>query len=63
MRLFAPDLYRLLGLGFLAGTMLVAAVNADAWSDEISPPASAAEPLQVPQPSEDFWIVDVPTET
>lgn len=63
MQLFAPDLYRLIGLGFIAGTLLVAAANADAWADEFAPPASAAEPLQAPQPTDEFLIVDVPTET
>ncbi|MEL7197944.1 MAG: hypothetical protein AAGL10_06480 [Pseudomonadota bacterium] len=63
MQLFASDLYRLLGLGFIAGTLLVAVANADAWIEEVAPPATAAEPLQAPQPSDEFLIVDVPTET
>lgn len=63
MQLFASDLYRLVGLGFVAGTLLVAAANADKWSDEITPPAAAAEPLQAPQPSHEFRIVEVPVET
>ncbi len=62
MQFFATDLYRLIGLGFVAGTLLVTAVNADAWIDEVAPPASAAEPLRAPQPSDEFLIVDVPTE-
>ena len=63
MQLYAPDLYRLLGLGFIAGTLIVAGLNADAWIDEVAPPAVAAEPLQTAQPSQEFQIVDVPTET
>ena len=55
MRLFAPDLYRQFAIGFVAGTLMVGAATFDQWSDEISPPAQAAETAQAPQPSPDFW--------
>ncbi len=57
MRLFASDLFRQFGIGFVAGTMIVGAATIDQWSDEISPPAQAAEVAQAPQPSAEFWSV------
>lgn len=63
MQLFAPDLYRLVGLGFIAGTLIVTAANADKWIEDVAPPASAAEALEAPQPSAEFRIMNVSTET
>ncbi|MEL6238626.1 MAG: hypothetical protein AAFQ90_08550 [Pseudomonadota bacterium] len=56
MTFFTPDLYRHLGIGFLLGTALLAAINADDWADQISPPAQAAEVAHAPQPSPEFLI-------
>ncbi len=56
MTLFTPDLYRQLGLGFVLGTALVAAANADAWADEFSPPAQAAQTIEAPLPDAEFLI-------
>lgn len=57
MRLFASDLFRQFGIGFVAGAMMVGVATFDQWSDEITPPAQAAEVVQAPQPSPDFWSV------
>jgi len=56
MTLFAPDLYRSFGLGFVAGGLLIAAATVDQWSDAIEPPAQAAAPLTAPEPSGEFLI-------
>lgn len=56
MTLFNTDLYRQFGLGFLIGAAALAVVNAGAWSDQISPPAQAAEVPQVPMPAPEFII-------
>ena len=58
MTLFAPDLYRNFALGFAAGAAILAISNFDAWSDQISPPAQAAEMVKTPQPSAEFWTID-----
>ena len=56
MNLFTPDLYRQLALGFVLGTVLVAAANADTLATELDPPAQAAEVPQAPQPAPEFLI-------
>lgn len=56
MTFFTPDLYRQFGLGFLIGAALLAAANADALSDQISPAAQAAEAPQAPAPAPEFLI-------
>jgi len=56
MTFFTPDLYRQFGLGFLIGAAMLAAVNAEALSDQVSPPAQAAEMAQAPQVGSDFTI-------
>jgi hypothetical protein len=43
MRLFAPDLYRNFGIGFVAGALLIAGATAESWSHELASPAHAAE--------------------
>lgn len=55
MTLFAPDLFRHLALGFALGAVIVGAASIDQWSDQIAPPAQAAQTLQAPQPSHEFW--------
>lgn len=55
MTLFTPDLFRNFGIGFAIGAAFVGAATIGEWSDEISPPAQAAERLEAPQPSADFW--------
>lgn len=57
MRLFAPDLFRQFGIGFAVGALLVGAATINQWSDQISPPAQAAETPQAPPPSDDFWSI------
>ncbi len=56
MTLFIPDLYRQLGLGFVLGAVLVAATNADAWAEQFSPPAQAAQVIKAPLPDAEFRI-------
>lgn len=56
MTLFTPDLYRQFGLGFLIGAALLAVANAEALSDQVAPPAQAAEAPQTPQPAPEFLI-------
>ncbi|MEL6485579.1 MAG: hypothetical protein AAFQ13_00345 [Pseudomonadota bacterium] len=56
MTFFTPDLYRQIGLGFALGTVLVAAVSADGWAEQISPPAQAAQAPQAPEPAPEFLI-------
>ena len=55
MTLFSPDLFRNFGIGFAIGAAIVGAATIGEWSDEISPPAQAAETREAPQPSADFW--------
>lgn len=59
MSFFSTELYQQIGLGFVLGTALVLAANAGEWSDQISPPAQAAETPQTPQPSAEFLIQPV----
>ncbi len=56
MTLFSSDLYRRLGLGFVLGAVLVAAMNADDWAEEFSPPAQAAQVIKAPLPDPEFRI-------
>lgn len=58
MPLFTPDLYRNFAFGFAAGALIVGALNFGAWSDQVSPPAQAAEAVQTPAPSDGFWTLD-----
>jgi hypothetical protein len=56
MNLFSEDLYRNFGLGFLAGALMVAAATIGDWGSGIESPARAAQPLESPQPADDFLI-------
>lgn len=57
MRLFASDLYRNFGIGFVLGTVLVVGVNAQSWEGAVASPAQAAEVPQAPAaPSAEFTI-------
>ncbi|MEM9502043.1 MAG: hypothetical protein AAF941_09375 [Pseudomonadota bacterium] len=58
MRLFAPDLYRNFGIGFVAGALAIGATAIEDWQNidtDIVPMARAAE---APQPSSEFLIRD-----
>ncbi|PLK23277.1 hypothetical protein C0V72_10455 [Porphyrobacter sp. TH134] len=56
MRLFASDLYRNFGIGFVLGAVLVVGAQADSWSAAVASPAQAAEVPQAPAPSDEFVI-------
>lgn len=62
MRLFAPDLYRNFGLGFVLGALLIVGTDAEDWSAAVASPARAAEPAAAtagqgtPAPTSDFAI-------
>ncbi len=56
MRIFSTDLFRNFSIGFVAGALMIAGANADRWSDQIAPPAQAAETLKAPAPSAEFVI-------
>lgn len=58
MKLFAPDLYCNFAIGFALGAAILGIANFGVWSDEISPPAQAAEPMAAPAPTNDFWKLD-----
>ncbi len=64
MRLFAPDLYRNFGLGFVLGALLIVGTDVEDWSNAVASPARAAEPVAAgqgtPAPTSDFAIA--PTE-
>ncbi|MEE4153351.1 MAG: hypothetical protein V2I27_04255 [Erythrobacter sp.] len=65
MKFFNPDLYRRLAIGFVIGTALVVAANAETWAGEIAPPAQAASNLRaghdlVP-PAPEFLIGEAPS--
>ncbi|AWW73311.1 hypothetical protein CD351_02590 [Erythrobacter sp. KY5] len=62
MTLFAPDLYRNFALGFAAGGLLVAAATVDQWGSRLESPAIAAQPLEAPQPADEFVIVPLEAE-
>jgi hypothetical protein len=63
MRLFAPDLFRNFGIGFVLGAVLIVGANAESWNGAVASPAQAAElrdPAQtVPAPSDEFVIAPV----
>lgn len=60
MRLFASDLYRNFGIGFVLGTVLVVGVNAQSWAGAMASPAQAAEMPQAPvAPSAEFAVPPV----
>ncbi len=57
MRLFAPDLFRNFGLGFVLGALVVViGVSAADGHGTVASPARAAEIVKVPSPSQDFVI-------
>ena len=56
MNLFSADLFRLFGVGFVAGTLMLGAATVDQWGPHIESPAQAAAPLQAPAPSAEFLI-------
>ncbi|MFU7527000.1 hypothetical protein [Qipengyuania sp. ASV99] len=56
MTLFAPDLYRNFGIGFLVGAAIAGAVTVDHWGSRIESPARAAAPLEAPAPADEFLI-------
>lgn len=55
MKLFTADLYRNFAIGFAIGAAFVGVANAENWSDQVAPPAQAAQVLEAPQPTDDFW--------
>lgn len=62
MKLFAPDLYRNFGLGFIAGAAILAATSIDDWSQvgaEIAPAAQAAEAAYEPIEVSSEFIIEV----
>ncbi|MFM7349988.1 MAG: hypothetical protein ACKO01_10950 [Erythrobacter sp.] len=59
MRLFAPDLYRNFGIGFLLGAALIVGVNAADGGSTVASPAQAAELVNVPAPTAEFAIAPV----
>lgn len=56
MQLFTADLYRNFALGFAAGALIMGVATFDQWSDQIAPPARAAEPTPTPEVQADFVI-------
>lgn len=60
MRLFAADLYRNFGIGFVLGAVLVVGANASSWGAAVASPAQAAELPQAsaraPAISDEFVI-------
>lgn len=56
MTIFAPDLYRNFGIGFLVGAAIVSAATIDQWGGRIEAPARAAAPLEAPAPADEFLI-------
>lgn len=58
MKLFAPDLYRNFGIGFVAGALAIGATTIDDWQDIDTDIAPAARAAEAPQPSSEFLIRD-----
>lgn len=56
MTLFAPDLYRNFGIGFIVGAAIVGTATVEQWGGRIESPARAATPLEAPAPSAEFLI-------
>lgn len=56
MNLLSSDLFRNFGIGFVAGSLIVAVATIDQWGGNIETPARAAQPLEAPQPSPEFQI-------
>jgi len=60
MRLFASDLFRNFGIGFVLGAVLIVGANAESWNAAVASPAQAAElnasSAGVPAPAADFVI-------
>ena len=59
MQLFTADLYRNFALGFAAGTLIMGIASFDQWSDQIAPPAHAAEPTPTQDIADEFLIAPV----
>ena len=58
MRLFAPDLYRNFGIGFVAGAIALAFVSVDDWQGLDTDIAPAAQAAEAPQPSGEFVLLE-----
>lgn len=56
MNLLSSDLFRNFGIGFVAGSLIVAVATIDQWAGNIETPARAAQPLEAPQPAPEFQI-------
>jgi hypothetical protein len=56
MRFLSTDLFRNFGIGFIVGTVLVVAANAENWDGAVASPAKAAEMFRAPAPSAEFVI-------
>jgi hypothetical protein len=56
MRFLSTDLFRNFGIGFIVGTVLVVAANAENWDSAVASPAQAAEMFTLPAPSAEFVI-------
>ncbi|KEO85700.1 hypothetical protein EH30_14395 [Erythrobacter sp. JL475] len=56
MNLLSSDLFRNFGIGFVAGSLIVAVATIDQWSGNIETAARAAQPLEAPQASPEFQI-------
>jgi hypothetical protein len=56
MRLFATDLFRNFGVGFVLGAVLILGVEAESWSAAVASPAQAAAAYQAPAPADEFVI-------
>jgi len=53
MRMFSPDLYRSIAIGFVLGALAVGAASTDEWNVQAANPAPAS---QVIAPSAEFVI-------
>lgn len=62
MTLFTPDLFRNFALGFVAGGLILGITNFDVVENTLDAPVNAAQPLEAPQPSDEFLIAPLVVE-
>lgn len=56
MNLFTPDLFRQFAFGFAAGGLIIGLSSFGVIENTLDAPLNAAQPIEVPQPADEFLI-------
>ena len=62
MNLFTPDLFRNFALGFVVGGVVIGLSTFDVLGSTLDAPVNAAQPIEAPQPSNEFVITPLEIE-